>query len=333
MAIDIFETKYLFDVKRDQGKHWIIIGAGGNGAYFIRDFMRQVKIQNDRLRDSGYSQQHHVTVVDADDVEAKNLTRQNFIRSDIGKLKAEVMADRYSKAFGEAISFVGEYISDSAHLKRIAELKSGYPVFIGAVDNNKTRKIIYDCWKEWQGAYWIDAGNEEWGGQVVCGFNYPQKVNDKTPKDRATQFRMPCVVDIYPEIFDAQDKHPGEESCAERAVSAPQNIFTNLTAANILMGFANSILAADKNIGHGLKAHASAFNTLNMFAATPRFNNFENLQVEFDEKAFLAAKAVAEAPSVVAAPAVAKKTAKTVPTATVAEAMAASEAMEEVAPF
>lgn len=294
----VFQENLIFDVKRDQGKHWILVGAGGNGAYFVRDFMRQVKIQNDRLQEMGSSQRHNVTIIDADDIEAKNLIRQNFIRSDIGKFKSEVMAERYGKAFGTPINFVTEYIKDAAHLRRIADTQSGYPVFIGAVDNNKTRKIIYDAWKGYQGSFWIDAGNEEWGGQVVCGYNYPKKAEAKTPSNKPQVFRMPCLVDIYPEVFDAQDRLPDELSCAERAISAPQNVFTNLTAANYMLGFAYMILANDRNLNDGLKCHAIAFNTKNLMAGTTRYNTVENLQAEFDEAAHNATRVAhqAEAP-------------------------------------
>ena len=43
------------------------------------------------------------------------------------------------------------------------------------------------------------------------------------------------------------DKLPTEESCAEQAVSAPQNIHTNMTAADIIFGFVNRLLN-DKEI-------------------------------------------------------------------------------------
>lgn len=153
----VLKPNLVLDVKRDHAKHFIIIGAGGNGAYFIRDFARQVKLQNDRIQANG-GNPHSITVIDADDIEAKNLVRQNFISNDVGKNKAEVMANRYGPAFGVQMNFVSEYIKDSQHLINIAYSQNGYPVFIGAVDNNKTRKIIYDAYSKIQGSFWIDAG-------------------------------------------------------------------------------------------------------------------------------------------------------------------------------
>ncbi len=293
-----FELKknLILDVKRDQGKHWVIVGAGGNGAYFIRDFMRQVKLQNDRLASLG-CRQHKVTIIDADAVEDKNLIRQNFIRNDIGHNKAQAMADRYGKAFGMPINYVSEYITDSEHLYKIAISENGRPVFIGAVDNNKTRKIIYDTYKDISEAFWIDAGNEEWGGQVVCGYNHSDTASLMYEKeDGPLRFRLPCLIDIYPEVYDAQDKLPNEMSCAERTISAPQNVFTNLTAANLMLGFAYGILAFDGRIGEGLKCHAVSFNTKNLMSFTTRYNHLDLLQSRFDHSAYAKAKLATEKP-------------------------------------
>jgi PRTRC genetic system ThiF family protein len=278
----VFKPNLTLDVRRDTAKHFIIIGAGGNGAYLIRDFIRQVKIQNDRLA-ANRKTLHSVTIVDADDIEDKNLLRQNFIRSDVGKNKAEVMANRYGAAFGTEISYVSQYIESADHLLNIASSKDGYPVFMGAVDNNATRKLIWEAWKKTSGSFWIDAGNEEYGGQVVCGYNYRYRATAEH-EERAShpqQFYVPCVVDIYPEIAEGQDKLPTELSCAERAVSAPQNIFTNLTAANLMMGFANNILTGNSDLGDGLKCHSVAFNTKNLMSFTTRFNHLDLLQTRY----------------------------------------------------
>ena len=43
-------------------------------------------------------------------VEEKNLLRQNFITSDQGKYKAEVLAKRYSAAFGVDIKFSYNFV-------------------------------------------------------------------------------------------------------------------------------------------------------------------------------------------------------------------------------
>jgi hypothetical protein len=125
--------------------------------------------------------------------------------------------------------------------------------------------------------FWLDSGNEEWAGQVVCGYNIGTEVNkeNKTPH----VFNLPCVADIYPEILDGGDKLPTEMSCAERAVSNPQNIQTNQTAANQLMSYANTILTADAREGNGLKSHQVIFDVTTPSYSTT-LNKYRNLVKE-----------------------------------------------------
>lgn len=268
-----------FDVNSDAGKHWIVIGAGGNGAYYIPNLARAVSLANHRLK-LAKAPLHQITIIDADDVEDKNLTRQNFVRSDIGKKKAEVMAQRYGRAFGLEIHYIDAYLDSPRMLTDI--IKTGpTPVVVGCVDNNKTRALIYEVYKKTHGMFWLDAGNEEWGGQVVLGYNNYVKAT-KEHEARAQQpsiFALPCAAELYPEILLATDKLPHELSCAERAVSAPQNIFTNQIAATLLQGFTNILINADRKKNEGLKHHAVSFNSRTS-SFTTRLNTLDHLQFE-----------------------------------------------------
>jgi PRTRC genetic system ThiF family protein len=252
------EPTYTLDVQTKKAKHFIIIGAGGNGGYLIPNLLRQISLQNKILHLENKSR-HVITIIDADGVEDKNLTRQNFIGRDVGYNKAEVMANRYGAAFGLEVNYIPEYLDGPKMLKDIMRAQGGsIPVVIGCVDNNKTRAIVHEVFKETKNMFWLDAGNEEWAGQVVVGYNAGKEVDkdNKAPH----LFNLPAVTEIYPEILEATDKLPHEMSCAERAVSNPQNIQTNQTAANLLMGFCNTILTADTRNGEGLKSHAVVFN-------------------------------------------------------------------------
>lgn len=261
------------------GKHWVVIGAGGNGGYYIPNLARSVALANRKL-DLAKRPRHQITIIDADDVEDKNLNRQNFLPNDIGKQKAEVMAQRYGRAFGLEIQYIDRYLDSAKMLIDI--IKNGpTPVIVGCVDNNKTRKLVYDVFKQRTGMYWLDAGNEEWGGQVVLGFSHYVKADEYMAKQasKLQQFALPCVAELYPEILEATDKLPHELSCAERAVSAPQNIFTNQIAAALMQGFTNLLINADTQKNEGIKHHAVAFNSRTCSFNT-RLNTLENLTVE-----------------------------------------------------
>ena len=276
------EPTYTLDVQAKRAKHWIIIGAGGNGGYLIPQLIRQIALQN-RILKIENKMPHQVTIIDADGVEDKNLTRQNFLPRDVGYNKAEIMANRYGAAFGVEVNYIPEYLDGPKMLTEIIKSANGIPVVIGAVDNNKTRAIVYDVFKKTKGMFYIDAGNEEWAGQVAVGYNAGKQVDMDNKKPHA--FDLPAAPDLFPEILEATDKLPHEQSCAERAVSNPQNIQTNQTAANLMMSIANTILTANADQGEGLKAHCIKFN-----AQVPSFDTVLN------KARYILPKPVEEAP-------------------------------------
>lgn len=213
-------------------------------------------------------------------MEQKNLIRQNFTKSDLGKNKAEVLANRYSRAFGVTINYIAEYIQSPKMLKeRIAQayeiavpdfnMESSINkmgafganealVIIDCVDNNKTRLIIHEATQQFSQTYVISSGNGEMKGQVLfqklsyLDFLLPNhhgvfaetnrylRSRNGVPEDQQFLFRTPGFFELFPD--SKIDKLPNELSCAEFAESAPQNISANINAANIIFDFANKLL-------------------------------------------------------------------------------------------
>jgi hypothetical protein len=127
-----------------------------------------------------------------------------------------------------------EYIPDFIESKeRLAELvtpDSGeLVILIGAVDNNKSRRLCHEVFCEAKDLIYIDSGNGEFSGQVVCGIR----------RDGVALF--PPVGEIYPDVLEETDKFPSELSCAEASVSAPQAITANITAAAIVVDIVYNI--------------------------------------------------------------------------------------------
>lgn len=267
MSIDISKLlapKLVIPTRYDMQKHFIVVGAGGTGGYLIPNLARQVSLQN-KIRRVENLPPHKITIIDADGVEEKNLTRQQFVLADIGKNKAEVMANRYGRAFELAIEYLPEYISSTEMLLGLTDNDSHIPVFIDCVDNNKTRAIMFDAYSQTD-SFMISSGNEEYSGQVVFSRNTPGKsrtLDHMLSSDRkgpVLPFRTPTLVDMFTSVLDGTDRHPSEMSCAENAVSAPQNIMTNMTAANIIFGFVNKLLMKHED-GQGIQQFAVFFNT------------------------------------------------------------------------
>ena len=88
-------------------------------------------------------------------------------------------------------------------------------------------KVFYES----EELIYIDSGNSEHTGQVVCGIRSGGRTLYKP------------VGKIYPEVLSDTDKFPTELSCAEASVSAPQAITANITAATAVVDMIYNILA------------------------------------------------------------------------------------------
>ncbi len=201
----------------------LIIGAGGTGGYVIPQLYRIAYASKRKCR---------VIIADGDIVEEKNLIRQNFSHNDIGENKAAVLAERYSEVFGIETEYIPDFIEDEDQLYDLLYIQhynySSEPkpisILIGAVDNNRSRVMCNNVFNKLDDVIYIDSGNEDFSGQVVCGMKMNGKVISKP------------VARIYPDILTDVEKFPSELSCAERNVSAPQTIAANIFASTAITG-------------------------------------------------------------------------------------------------
>ena len=82
----------------------IVVVAGGTGTYFLKEVSRYLAAA-DREKIA------RMLIVDGDTVERKNLSRQAFTSDDIGRNKAEVMAEVLNECFGLTWQACTEYIT------------------------------------------------------------------------------------------------------------------------------------------------------------------------------------------------------------------------------
>jgi hypothetical protein len=108
--------------------------------------------------------------------------------------------------------------------------EDGHVILIGAVDNNKSRQLCHRVFNKANNLIYIDSGNGEYTGQVVCGIRRKGKT-----------YYEP-IGEVYPDVLADTDKFPTELSCAEAAVSAPQSIVANIMAATAVVSYIYNIL-------------------------------------------------------------------------------------------
>lgn len=212
----------------------MMLGAGGTGGYIAPHLYRMLHALDRPVS---------VVIADGDLVEQKNLVRQNFISADLGRNKAQVLAERYASAFGLEAQYIPDFIESEDRLTELVKpdtysagpysdrRQEGLSILIGAVDNNRSRQLCHWVFKKADDLIYIDSGNGEHTGQVVCGI-----------RRKARTYYKP-LGELYPDVLEATDKFPTQLSCAEAAVSAPQSIVANILAAGAVISYLYNILA------------------------------------------------------------------------------------------
>ncbi len=215
------------------------LGAGGTGGHIAPQIYR---LLYSLKRPARY------IICDGDKVEEKNLLRQNFSPADRGENKARVLAERYSTVFGLEAEYVPSFIEKLDTLMELIrpneweldEMSRGkvkeMVILLGAVDNNKSRRLCHQAFYQSKDLVYIDSGNGEFTGQIVCGVR----------RNGHTVFKP--IGGVQPELLKDTDKFPSELSCAEASVSDPQSMAANITAATAVVNMVYNILALGENL-------------------------------------------------------------------------------------
>ena len=156
----------------------VLIGAGGTGSRLMPPLAQLIRTCIRTHNPTAWMERLPLFVVDGDEVEEKNLLRQNFIRKDVGKNKASVVASRYANAFDIPIYSSNQFIKEGVNLKwngadPSVRLSFANSLVILAVDSAQARRDILDYIVrgpvgigETGKCFVIDAGNEDAFGQV-----------------------------------------------------------------------------------------------------------------------------------------------------------------------
>ena len=208
---------------------FIIIGAGGTGTYFLKEFARFIAGSDFEEQIGG------MYIVDGDSVEKKNLTRQCFLEEDIGRNKAAVMAEVLNEAFGLSFISRNHYLLEMQSLKDMVKNHTRYdrktiPVIIGCVDNHGCRLLLEEFFKEEKNCILYDSANEYDTGEVV----YAYKLDGNTIGPARSHY--------FPGMKHSDTRSREEMSCEELNNVAPQHIFTNMKAANLLLAAVANLL-------------------------------------------------------------------------------------------
>lgn len=211
-----------FIVPDSAGFTIVLVGCGGTGSHIAQTLARLAA----HVRDTG-GPSITLAFVDGDTVEAKNVGRQLFSPADVGKNKAKVLAARFNAVFGLDILAFPHMLGN----QRIQRPEGSYGIMVGAVDGAAGRRSIHAQLASFGWRLWLDLGNHESSGQVVCG-----GARDAKELAGAIQHglcsRLPVASVLYPELLEDAPVAPRAD-CAAAMQDNAQSLMVNQMMAAI----------------------------------------------------------------------------------------------------
>lgn len=225
----------MLQFKTVENPHIYVFGTGGTGGFALEYLTRLYAESSQRVT---------IELYDGDNVEAKNLKRQNFTVNDLDLNKAEALVKRLSQYILNPPTFIthNEYVTDADELE--AEVLMNVEddetaIFVLAVDNIATRRLINTVISNLEDSVDVialDSGNDNQGGQVVVYANNLVKQREMLKSE--VEIILPTMLQLYPEIDiikDERDENPGLVSyCAEESESKPQSMMANVRNGELL---------------------------------------------------------------------------------------------------
>ncbi len=210
------------------GFRFLLVGCGGTGSWLAPSIARIAKVLQEKNVDV------ETVFCDPDQVEAKNIPRQNFCQAELGRNKALTLAARYSAAWGIEINAVPYRFSPEV-FRNIGFQKVN--LIIGCVDNAAARRQIHKVIAEADhGEYfWLDCGNAESSGQVLLGSATAAKELQGAFRSRkiCTALPAPSLVARDLLVDRPEELLAAKLSCADIQLANDQSLAVNQMVASI----------------------------------------------------------------------------------------------------
>ncbi len=235
---------------------FIVVGAGGTGSFVVPALARlifELKQQQNKSAE--------MLIVDPDVVENGNIPRSNFCFAEVGRYKAQILAERVSMAWGIETSFSCKKFDSEKHLNSSNSDYRNLTIIVGCVDNYMARREMHRALDEFRGygdtsrLWWIDGGNGRSSGQVLIGSTTkrlnPEQYFTGTSICRA----LPAPSLQHPDLLEPEKRPASSEiSCPERIRLGEQGINVNQRVSIEIAGILSAML-----LTRSLKSYAVYF--------------------------------------------------------------------------
>lgn len=208
--------------------HTVIIGAGGSGGQLIPSLARLLAYHPNA--DSG------VVIADGDIFEDHNQERQICGPAQVGRNKAEVMAEFCRDIGLTTVAAVPSYVNH-ADLRRLID-RASCPLVVSTVDNDATRAAVISVLEE-RTSDWIhvttgNADNSDGQFRISTSTHWHGVLGGQPIG------LSPAL--LFENIARPQDAIPAHGSCAAQAPSAPQLISANALSSVMALLVIQNIL-------------------------------------------------------------------------------------------
>ncbi len=221
----------------DQPIHVALIGCGGTGSHIALSVARTAT----HLREGGRPPLR-LYFIDGDCVEASNIERQLFTRAELGRSKAQTLADRLNAAFGLDIIAVPE-MATAALLGELAPPYQAIGILVGAVDTASGRRAIHESVARSAWRIWLDVGNEHDWGKVLLGTATEQHQLHSALTLGGLCTALPAASLHYPHLLDEPAAQP-QGNCAGDMRAGLQSLMINQAMAAIAAQYLHQLINA-----------------------------------------------------------------------------------------
>lgn len=213
------QAKYKTRPELAENINITVIGCGGTGSIILSGLCSIIH----SLRSLERKSEINIIAYDGDNVSSANIGRQPFHPAEIGQNKAIALINR--------LNMTG--LGAQAKAQHFAKWtpSSQDMLVIGCVDTRKSRRIIKEQLKDFEG-YYLDCGNDLHSGQVIVGCQHPD-------------YYLPMPWELCPDLVsDAPEDNTPSCSLAEALNS--QDLMVNRFGATAAMELIWQLLHSNK---------------------------------------------------------------------------------------
>lgn len=225
----------------------VLVGCGGTGGFQAEAVCRLL-----------IGRAAQLFLVDPDRVESHNVARQMFDRGDVGRFKAQVLAERLARRFGREIGYSVLPYDRELHAQVFGNAYSHLNLLLGCVDNAAARRAIaatlddrpwhYGYTPPAQSVWWLDCGNGRNAGQVLLGnVTRPEGLRGAFLSASGVCRALPAPSLQRPDLLEAPpEPQPGPEGapdCAEAVAQGAQGPTINQVVAALAASYVEKLLA------------------------------------------------------------------------------------------